>query len=58
MFKCKVIPCENHAHQGVFVGDFCKPCYLYATSGFTTGKVTEQVAKWIIHNIQEFEEKG
>lgn len=31
--KCIVAGCVNHTSQGPFVGDLCKPCYKYLTTG-------------------------
>jgi hypothetical protein len=31
--KCIVKGCENHANQGVFVGDLCSPCHTFITTG-------------------------
>jgi len=31
--KCIVKGCENHANQGVFVGDLCLPCHTFITTG-------------------------
>jgi dCMP deaminase len=31
--KCIVTGCENHKHQGRFVGDMCSPCYDMITTG-------------------------
>ncbi len=27
--KCIITGCTNKSNQGVFIGDFCKPCYDY-----------------------------
>jgi hypothetical protein len=29
--KCIVRDCENHKHQGRFVGDLCSPCHAFIT---------------------------
>lgn len=29
--KCIVKDCENHKHQGRFVGDLCSPCHAFIT---------------------------
>ena len=29
--KCAVKDCENHEHQGRFIGGLCSPCYRYLT---------------------------
>jgi len=29
--KCIVLNCENHKHQGKFVGDLCAPCHGWIT---------------------------
>jgi hypothetical protein len=29
--KCIVKDCENHRHQGHFVGDLCSPCHAFIT---------------------------
>jgi len=26
--KCKTESCENHTHQGQFVGEYCAPCFM------------------------------
>jgi hypothetical protein len=31
--KCIVKDCENHAHEGGFVGDLCSPCHEFITTG-------------------------
>jgi len=31
--RCIVRGCENHKHQGRFVGDLCAPCHEYITIG-------------------------
>lgn len=31
--KCIVKDCENHKHEGGFVGDLCKPCHQFITTG-------------------------
>lgn len=31
--KCLVKGCNNRKNQGVFIGDLCKPCYNYLTTG-------------------------
>jgi len=31
--KCIVHGCQNHKHQGSFVGDICTPCYEMITTG-------------------------
>jgi hypothetical protein len=31
--KCIVKDCENHTHQGKFVGELCAPCYEFITEG-------------------------
>ena len=31
--KCKVKDCENHAHDGLFIGFLCSPCYTFLTEG-------------------------
>ena len=31
--ECIVKGCENHANQGVFVGDLCSPCHGFITTG-------------------------
>lgn len=31
--KCIVKNCQNHTHQGKFVGDLCSPCYEFARGG-------------------------
>ncbi len=31
--KCIVKDCENHKHEGDFVGDLCKPCHQFITTG-------------------------
>lgn len=33
MEKCIVKGCQNHRHQGAFVGDLCKPCHVMLTEG-------------------------
>jgi len=31
--KCIVKDCENHTHQGGFVGELCVPCHEFITEG-------------------------
>ena len=31
--KCVVHDCTNHKDEGVFVGDFCAPCWRMITTG-------------------------
>jgi Na+/phosphate symporter len=31
--KCIVKNCENHSHQGKFIGELCSPCHRYITEG-------------------------
>jgi hypothetical protein len=31
--KCIVKDCENHTHEGRFVGDLCSPCHAFITTG-------------------------
>jgi len=31
--KCIVKDCENHTHQGKFVGELCSPCHEFITEG-------------------------
>lgn len=31
--KCHVKNCENHEHQGLFVGIVCSPCYEFLSKG-------------------------
>lgn len=31
--KCIVHGCQNHTHQGKFVGDLCMPCHIMLTTG-------------------------
>jgi hypothetical protein len=31
--KCKVKDCENHEHEGLFIGFLCSPCYTFLTEG-------------------------
>ena len=31
--KCIVKDCQNHKHEGQFIGDICKPCYIMITTG-------------------------
>ncbi|HDR9103411.1 TPA: hypothetical protein QDB04_000131 [Burkholderia vietnamiensis] len=33
MEKCIVKGCKNHRHDGLFVGDLCKPCHVMLTEG-------------------------
>jgi hypothetical protein len=33
MSKCIVKGCENHKHQGLFVGDLCTPCHSMLSEG-------------------------
>jgi len=38
--KCIVLGCENHEHEGRFVGALCAPCHHILTtgeSGYTSG---------------------
>ena len=31
--ECIVSGCTNKKHEGVFVGEICKPCYTHITTG-------------------------
>lgn len=31
--KCIVMGCENHSHEGRFIGDLCAPCHASLVSG-------------------------
>jgi hypothetical protein len=31
--KCHVKDCENHDHQGLFIGIVCSPCYEFLSIG-------------------------
>lgn len=31
--KCAAYLCQNHDHEGEFVGAFCAPCYKKITTG-------------------------
>lgn len=31
--KCIVKDCQNHTHEGRFVGELCMPCWDYITNG-------------------------
>lgn len=31
--KCIVKGCKNHTHEGQFIGDLCKPCHEFITTG-------------------------
>jgi len=31
--KCIVKDCENHEHEGKFIGDLCSPCHEFITTG-------------------------
>lgn len=31
--KCIVKDCQNHEHEGKFIGSLCSPCYRYITEG-------------------------
>lgn len=31
--KCINLTCENHTHEGKFVGELCGPCYQYIKNG-------------------------
>ena len=31
--KCIVKDCENHSHQGGFIGVLCMPCHTFLTTG-------------------------
>ena len=31
--KCHVKDCENHNHQGLFIGFLCSPCYEFLSTG-------------------------
>lgn len=31
--KCSVKDCENHSHQGYFVGLLCEPCHDFIAGG-------------------------
>lgn len=35
--KCAVYNCENHAHEGQFVGLLCSPCHTFISGPFTKG---------------------
>lgn len=31
--RCIVKDCQNHRHEGKFVGDLCSPCHTFITTG-------------------------
>lgn len=31
--RCIVKDCQNHRHEGKFVGDLCDPCHTFITTG-------------------------
>ncbi len=31
--RCIVKLCDNHSHEGKFIGDLCSPCYEYIAEG-------------------------
>ena len=31
--RCIVKDCQNHEHQGRFIGSLCSPCHEYITKG-------------------------
>jgi len=33
MTKCIVKDCQNHSHEGKFVGDLCFPCFSFLVEG-------------------------
>ena len=34
--RCIVKDCQNHRHEGKFVGDLCSPCHTFITTGECT----------------------
>lgn len=49
--KCLVKGCENHSHEGKFVGELCKPCHIMLTEG----KVSPSNA-WFVEAIKNARE--
>lgn len=50
--KCIVKGCENHTHEGMFVGNLCKPCHTM----LTTGQVNPSNA-WFVRAIEGAKEE-
>ena len=49
--KCIVKDCENHKHQGLFVGDLCGPCHQFITEGI--GKHSQAYRNTIMKGSNE-----
>lgn len=49
--KCLVKGCENHSHEGKFVGELCNPCHIMLTEG----KVSPSNA-WFVEAIKNARE--
>ena len=46
--KCAVRDCQNHMHQGQFVGSVCLPCYITPPQREWVGLTDEEIdAMWI-----------
>lgn len=50
--KCIVFGCKNHSHEGLFIGDVCKPCYAV----ITTGELPRQGTSFIFQQSQLLED--
>jgi hypothetical protein len=47
MEKCIVKGCQNHKHQGLFVGDVCNPCHHM----LNTGKLIPSSNAWFAKEL-------
>lgn len=51
--KCHVKGCTNHSEDGLFVGDFCNPCYRMLGSGSISASEA-----WFVKEIEKTKEVG
>lgn len=49
--KCIVENCENRFDQGVFVGDFCSPCFKTITEGNINSQLFRNILEKIIKDF-------
>lgn len=50
--KCLVKGCTNHSHEGIFIGELCKPCHIMLSEG----KVSPSTA-WFVEELLKTKEK-
>lgn len=48
--KCIVKNCENHSHQGDFVGELCSPCYEWLAERNLSKKQNSQAWRNELHD--------